>query len=357
VHQSLLYIFTCCSDIFGSISSYYTSIQLPGQDATLQCWGPRDAHITLLEWSRPEPELISQGYVFFFQDQRSYENYQHESFKGRVELRDSSMKDGDVSAILRNVSVSDTGTYDCQITTIQINITAGQNVILPCRAPNIDSNSKAVVEWSRADLGKDYVLLYRDEQPDPEEQHPSFKNRVDLQDRQMKDGDVSLILKDVTINDTGTYECRVFRRRTNRRKRLDVTELIVNPGQDAPLQCQGPRDAEITLLEWNRADLKSDDYVFLYRNQRPYENYQHESFKGRVKLMDPSMKDGNVSVTLRNVKLNDTGTYKCQITTKETESVVHDSGQRIQRETRQSINLTVTDSGELRGSLYYLFFF
>lgn len=110
----------------------------------------------------------------------------------------------------------------------------------------------------------------------------------------------------------------------------------MNPGQDAPLQCQGPRDAEITLLEWNRADLKSDDYVFLYRNQRPYENYQHESFKGRVNLMDPSMKDGNVSVTLRNVKLTDTGTYKCQITTKETESVTHEC----------SISLKVTTSGK-----------
>ncbi|XP_005464750.1 V-set and immunoglobulin domain-containing protein 8 [Oreochromis niloticus] len=229
----------------------------PGQDATLQCWGPRNAHITLLEWSRPE--LISQGYVFFFQDQRSYENYQHESFKGRVQLRDPSMKDGDVTVILRNVSVSDTGAYECQITTsstrngervvkefkhsinltvtesVQINITAGQNVILPCRAPNIDSNSKAVVKWSRADLGKDYVLLYRDEQPDPEEQHPSFKNRVDLQNRQIKDGDASLILKDVTTADSGTYECRVFRR-TNRRKRanletdpISVISLKVDP--------------------------------------------------------------------------------------------------------------------------------
>ncbi|CAG6011920.1 unnamed protein product [Menidia menidia] len=34
----------------------------------------------------------------------------------------------------------------------------------------------------------------------------TFRNRVDLQDRQMKDGDVSLTLKDVTVNDTGTYQ-------------------------------------------------------------------------------------------------------------------------------------------------------
>ncbi|XP_063324781.1 uncharacterized protein LOC134623677 isoform X2 [Pelmatolapia mariae] len=80
-----------------------------------------------------------------------------------------------------------------------------------------------------------------------------------------------------------------------------LKELIVKLGEDAPLQCQGPRDAEITLLEWNRADLKSDDYVFLYRNQRSYESYQHKSFKGRVNLMDPTMRDGNVSVMLRNI--------------------------------------------------------
>nr|XP_024655415.1 programmed cell death 1 ligand 1-like [Maylandia zebra] len=94
----------------------------------------------------------------------------------------------------------------------------GQNVMLPCRAPN-NSSSITGVEWSRADLGDEYVLLYRDELFDPDYQHPSFKNRVDLKDRQMKDGDVSLILKDVTINDTGIYECQVFMRGTNMKKR------------------------------------------------------------------------------------------------------------------------------------------
>ncbi|CAI5660716.1 unnamed protein product [Oreochromis niloticus] len=87
----------------------------------------------------------------------------------------------------------------------QKNITAesGQNISLPCRAP---TNNKQIlaVQWSRADLKQEYVLLYRDELFVPDDQHPSFKNRVDLQDRQMEDGDVSLILRDVMINDTGT---------------------------------------------------------------------------------------------------------------------------------------------------------
>ncbi|XP_005953351.1 programmed cell death 1 ligand 1-like [Haplochromis burtoni] len=114
----------------------------------------------------------------------------------------------------------------------------GQNATLPCRAPN-NSSSISVVEWSRADLGDEYVLLYRDELFDPEKQHPSFKNRVDLQDRQMKDGDVSLILNNVMINDNGTYECQVFMRGANMRKRANLVNepisiiylSVVPPGQ------------------------------------------------------------------------------------------------------------------------------
>nr|XP_024655414.1 coxsackievirus and adenovirus receptor homolog [Maylandia zebra] len=95
-----------------------------------------------------------------------------------------------------------------------------KSVTLPCRAPN-NSSSISVVEWRRADLGDEYVLLYRDDLFDPTNQDPSFKNRVDLQDRQMKDGDASLILKDVTITDNGTYVCQVFMGGTNVRKRAN----------------------------------------------------------------------------------------------------------------------------------------
>uniref|UniRef100_A0A3Q0RD35 Ig-like domain-containing protein n=1 Tax=Amphilophus citrinellus TaxID=61819 RepID=A0A3Q0RD35_AMPCI len=97
----------------------------------------------------------------------------------------------------------------------QKNITAvpGQKVTLTCRAP--DSNN-ILVKWSRADLGSEYVLLYRDDRFVPDDQHQSFKNRVDLQDRQMKDGDVSVILRNVTTADEGTYECRIIQKEKER---------------------------------------------------------------------------------------------------------------------------------------------
>ncbi|XP_026019064.1 butyrophilin subfamily 1 member A1-like [Astatotilapia calliptera] len=112
--------------------------------------------------------------------------------------------------------------------------TAGQNVTLTCQAPN----NYIGVEWSRTDLKDEYVLLYRNGHFDPDHQHPSFKNRVDLQDRQMKDGDVSLILNNVTISDNGTYECRV-KIKTNREQRAvygtepicSIDLSVVPPGQ------------------------------------------------------------------------------------------------------------------------------
>ncbi|KAL4008639.1 hypothetical protein ACER0C_002491 [Sarotherodon galilaeus] len=110
----------------------------------------------------------------------------------------------------------------------QKNITAesGQNVTLTCRAPN---NNIIVVQWSRAELEDKHVLVYRDGHFVPEEQHPSFKNRVDLQHRQMKDGDVSLILKDVTINDSGTYKCGVFMEETHSLELINIIYLHVDP--------------------------------------------------------------------------------------------------------------------------------
>ncbi|XP_039908000.1 CD226 antigen-like [Simochromis diagramma] len=208
-----------------------------------------------------------------------------------------------------------------------INTTAGQDVTLTCRAPN--NNNIIVVEWSRADLESEYVILYRDGHFVLDNQHPSFKNRVDLQDRQMKDGDVSLILENVTIDDNGTYECRIFTRGANCRKgahlKTDPISIIslsvVDPpekkiitaesGQKVTLTCRAPNN-NIIVVKWSRADLEPE-YVLLYRDDLFVPDNQHPSFKNRVDLQDRQMKDGDVSLILKNVMINDTGTYECRV--------------------------------------------
>uniref|UniRef100_A0A3B4GPQ9 Ig-like domain-containing protein n=1 Tax=Pundamilia nyererei TaxID=303518 RepID=A0A3B4GPQ9_9CICH len=83
----------------------------------------------------------------------------------------------------------------------------GMTIALPCQVPK-------------------YVLFYRDNKLVPDYQHPSFKNRVDLQDRQMKGGDVSLILMDLTTDDAGAYECYVVQKGANHSKTTSLDVYI-----------------------------------------------------------------------------------------------------------------------------------
>ncbi|MEQ2271829.1 hypothetical protein XENORESO_009896, partial [Xenotaenia resolanae] len=105
-----------------------------------------------------------------------------------------------------------------------INAEPGQNIILPCRVA--DSRPVIVVEWTRNDLELQSVFLYRDAQIDQLNQHPRYKNRVELQDREMKDGDVSLTLRNVMSDDRGTYECRVVHADAARRFNLGPISII-----------------------------------------------------------------------------------------------------------------------------------
>nr|XP_024657026.1 muscle M-line assembly protein unc-89-like [Maylandia zebra] len=247
-----------------------------GDDVTLQCQISTEEIISVLKWSRAD--LNTDGYVYFYRNKRSYENYQHPSFHGRVKLRDPEMKDGDVSLILMNVTFNDTGMYECHIAVrksgrskrvhteishfINLTVTAerhesvsekqvmekgdgnmhdaeriltdqeitavsGQNVPLTCRVPN---NNGETVEWSRADLRDKYVLVLKNKKPKEDDQDPSFENRVALQDKEMKDGNVSLILYNVTAADNGTYECRVLMEETQSLDLIcSITLSVVDP--------------------------------------------------------------------------------------------------------------------------------
>ncbi|KAL4008560.1 hypothetical protein ACER0C_002412 [Sarotherodon galilaeus] len=302
-----------------------------GQDVTLTCRAPNN-DIRVVEWSRAD---LGYQCGHWYQDGHFLPYNQHPSFKNRVDLQDRQMKDGDVSLILKDVTINDVGTYECRVTTQvgvrhylsrisnillivspdKIIVQSGQDVTLTCRAPN---KNITAVKWSRADLGDEYVLFYQAGHFDPDKQHPSFKNRVDLQDRQMKDGDVSLILKDVTINDAGTYECRVAQKSEENMEGISHTSLIVadkfieaESGQEVTLRCQDPNNS-IRGVKWIRPDLVPQ-YVLLYQDGNFDPSNQHPSFKNRVDLQDRQMKDGDVSLILRDVTINDTGTYVCGV--------------------------------------------
>lgn len=114
---------------------------------------------------------------------------------------------------------------------------AGQDVTLPCICL-YDSTNIVGVQWSRTDIEEEYVYLRRDGQHVPEYQHPSFAGRVCLQDRDMRKGNLSIIIRQIKSEDNGLYVCYVLTQ--GKRKVRDATQI------------------NIVLLKVSPADLPAD---------------------------------------------------------------------------------------------------
>ncbi|KAM9335740.1 junctional adhesion molecule-like [Symphorus nematophorus] len=89
--------------------------------------------------------------------------------------------------------------------------------------------------------------------------------------------------------------------------------LQTTTGEDATLRCQTDGNVSIIALEWTRTDLKTEEFVFFYRDEHPITSGQHSSYKNRVQLVDGELKDGDLSLILRNVSVSDNGTYECRV--------------------------------------------
>lgn len=114
----------------------------------------------------------------------------------------------------------------------------------------------------------------------------------------------------------------------------------MKPGDDATLDCRTHSHGSIEQIAWSKTDLESNEYVFFFRGNRTNENYQLDSFRGRVELRDPEMKQGDISVVLKNVTTDDSGPYECVI-------LMSRGGTTVEAtEFIQIVQLKVEDSGE-----------
>uniref|UniRef100_A0A8C9S6N4 Ig-like domain-containing protein n=1 Tax=Scleropages formosus TaxID=113540 RepID=A0A8C9S6N4_SCLFO len=65
-------------------------------------------------------------------------------------------------------------------------------------------------------------------------------------------------------------------------------------------------------IEWLRVHTE-DPLVHLYRDQEDRNEKQIASYRGRTSLFSEQLKNGNVSLKLRNAQVSDNGEYKCLV--------------------------------------------
>uniref|UniRef100_A0A3Q2W1E7 Myelin-oligodendrocyte glycoprotein-like n=1 Tax=Haplochromis burtoni TaxID=8153 RepID=A0A3Q2W1E7_HAPBU len=110
----------------------------------------------------------------------------------------------------------------------------GDDVILPCHLEPMFDVQGMTVEWSKPDLKPDpsdrlsrveYVHLYRDRKEVPDMKMASYFRRTELFMDDMKHGNISLKILNVSEEDNGRYRC--FIPKLQSRVKPAVVELLV----------------------------------------------------------------------------------------------------------------------------------
>lgn len=115
----------------------------------------------------------------------------------------------------------------------------GDNAILPCHvSPQINVKG-LTVEWSRLDRKPDprdplkrveYVHLYRDNREVPDMKIPSYVSRTELFTDGLTQGNISLMIINVTLADEGRYRCFIPKLKSP--KRASFVHLVIVPNSD-----------------------------------------------------------------------------------------------------------------------------
>uniref|UniRef100_A0A673BCS6 Ig-like domain-containing protein n=1 Tax=Sphaeramia orbicularis TaxID=375764 RepID=A0A673BCS6_9TELE len=108
----------------------------------------------------------------------------------------------------------------------------GEDAVLKCLVdPKFDIGGKTV-EWSKLDLkvnpaDPSYVYLYRNRREDVLLMFPSYVGRTKLFTEALKDGNILLLIKNVTLADNGQYRCFIPDLKSTSRQST-VTLHIIN---------------------------------------------------------------------------------------------------------------------------------
>ncbi|KAG9329609.1 hypothetical protein JZ751_003498, partial [Albula glossodonta] len=107
-----------------------------------------------------------------------------------------------------------TGQFSVSVPSGPVSVWLGDSVTLPCSVtPPMDVRPMEV-RWYRTAQYSNPILLYKDHQIQPTSQNHQYQGRVSLMGLEsgmggLRDGDVSLILRNITPTDSGKYECYV----------------------------------------------------------------------------------------------------------------------------------------------------
>uniref|UniRef100_A0A8C4TIH2 Ig-like domain-containing protein n=1 Tax=Erpetoichthys calabaricus TaxID=27687 RepID=A0A8C4TIH2_ERPCA len=297
--------------------------------------------------------------VLSYVTKKSTLEIQDEEYSDRVNLFIQEMEKGNASLQMKNTAFSDEGEYKCCVISdnlhcknvkllvpVSLNITEnvnailGTSIILPCYLDPKVSAEDLELRWQKDGLATS-VLLYKNTKVVTEEQHEDYRERVYLY-TDLRKGDLSLVIEDVRIADEGKYTCSVkavtqenegsLYLSVSVKLKTSESTCLSEINKNVILPCH--LDPAVSVLDsevkWEKKGLTSP--VFLYTNRRVALEEHHEQYKERTQLNSEDKRTGDLSLSLKNVKVTDEGRYTCSV-------------KAHGREIQASLDLSVTAQG------------
>ncbi|XP_053367552.1 butyrophilin-like protein 2 [Clarias gariepinus] len=204
-----------------------------------------------------------------------------------------------------------------------LTVQLGGSVMLPCFVETPLPIKELEVEWKRNDSGS-LVHLWQEGESRPESQDHHYHKRANFFTEEIKHGNFSLLLTNVTQDDTGVYKCVVYTNQESDETLIVIKEiehLIVSgahvisakAGEDITLNCSVdshiiPKNIE--EISWRKMD--EDILVLLYQEGKVLTDSSHNRYRDRVEFFSTEERNkGNFSMKLKEVRTEDKGLYLC----------------------------------------------
>uniref|UniRef100_A0A669CB39 Ig-like domain-containing protein n=1 Tax=Oreochromis niloticus TaxID=8128 RepID=A0A669CB39_ORENI len=255
--------------------------------------------------------------------------------KQRTEMKKDPLNTKDLSLTLKDLHLTDSGVYTCTVYNKDGHMLLRKSVTLSVRVPEVQmvETVKGVqsvllpfttdiklqdvtAEWKHEDKK---VHVYKGDQ-----NQSYIQSRTEVKNEQIKNGDLSLTLKDLHLTDSGVYTCTVYNKDGHMLLQKSVTLSVKEYQLEMVEVTQGK---EFVLLPFKIKEGFTQDVKveWKHKNKMVHEyqigkdqcHLKGQDQKQRTEMKKDPLNTKDLSLTLKDLHLTDSGVYTCTVYNKD----------------------------------------